>query len=515
MGLGGVGKTQVALRLVYMVKKHWPGYSIFWVPALSGESLEQAYRDIAVQCSIALNPTEEDPKETVRRYLSRASTGQWLLIVDNCDDKEVLFRSLGGSGSLIDHLPESELGLTLFTTRHRAIAVSLAGSEIVEMHEMDRPEAETFLTRSLIQKDLVDKDRTVTTELLEELTYLPLAIAQAAAYLNAMQISIQDYLSLLRHTEEDTVSLLTREFRDNTPYRHSRNAVTTTWLISFNHIRRADPAVVDLLSFMSYIENKAIPRSILPAAEPAEGMMHAIGTLRAYAFVSKRGDEDAYDMHRLVHLAIKVWLRECGRTEEWDAKVAAHLAEIFPSNDWSNRALWRTYFPHALHFLGNTKALDSKTRYDLCMEVGRCLQADGRVGEAVVWLAECLYGRQEHFAEDHPSRLVSQHVLAGAYQADGQVKKAVTLLEHVVAIQETVLKEDHPDRLASQHELARVYQADGQVNNAIKLLEQVVLIEAKSLGEDHPDRLISQSMLQDWYAELRPNGQDQIGSVGS
>ena len=53
--------------------------------------------------------------------------------------------------------------------------------------------------------------------------------------------------------------------------------------------------------------------------------------------------------------------------------------------------------------------------------------------------------------EDHPSRLASQHELAGAYQANGQVKEAVKLLERVVAIRTEVLAEDHPSRLASQH----------------------------------------------------------------
>lgn len=76
VGLGGVGKTQVVLELAYTVKERWPAYSIYWVPAVSAESFEQVYRDIATQCSVALNPTEEDPKESVRRYLNSGSAGK-------------------------------------------------------------------------------------------------------------------------------------------------------------------------------------------------------------------------------------------------------------------------------------------------------------------------------------------------------------------------------------------------------------------------------------------------------
>jgi tetratricopeptide (TPR) repeat protein len=98
-------------------------------------------------------------------------------------------------------------------------------------------------------------------------------------------------------------------------------------------------------------------------------------------------------------------------------------------------------------------------------------------------------------AEDHPSRLASQHELAGAYQADGQAKEAVRLLEQVVAIEERVLAEDHPDRLASQHNLAVTYRANGQVKEGVRLLEHVVAIEERVLAEDHPDRLESQHSL--------------------
>ena len=499
VGLGGIGKTQVALELAYAVKAHRPEYSIFWVPAVSGESFEQSYRDIATKCSIALNPTEEDLKNSVQRYLRSDLAGKWLLIVDNCDDKEVLFGTPGLSRGVMDYLPESESGLILFTTRHRELAVWLAGSETVELREMDQKEAETFLSKSLTRKEFLN-DQRGTLALLNELTFLPLAIAQAAAYLNAMQISIQEYLSLLRTTEQDTVSLLSREFRDDTRYQNSRNAVAATWRISFDQIRRSDPAAADLLCFVSCIGNKAIPRSMLPVVEPEERMVHAIGTLRAYAFVTQLDDSDDYDMHRLVHLATKVWLGKQGTHAEWNARVAVHLADIFPSDDYANRTIWRAYFPHAFQFLENAKTLDIEARYDLCMAVGRCLRFDGRIGEAVGWLSECASWRKGRFSVDHPSRLVSEQVLAMAYEADGQVKKAITLLEHVVTIKGKVLKEDHPDRLASEHALAIAYQADGQVTKAVTLLEQVVAVEEKVLREDHPDRLISQYLLLSLYA---------------
>jgi Tetratricopeptide repeat len=122
-------------------------------------------------------------------------------------------------------------------------------------------------------------------------------------------------------------------------------------------------------------------------------------------------------------------------------------------------------------------------------------KANGQVKEAVTLLEEVVRIKEQSLAEDHPDRLASQHALAGAYEANGQVKEAVTLLEEVVRIREHSLAEDHPSRLASQHALAGAYEANGQVKEAVTLLEEVVRIKEQSLAEDHPSRLASQHNL--------------------
>ena len=134
---------------------------------------------------------------------------------------------------------------------------------------------------------------------------------------------------------------------------------------------------------------------------------------------------------------------------------------------------------------------------------GRVSYRQGKYKEAVK-LFERVSNVRGKLAEDHPDRLVSQHVLAIAYLADGKVDEAIKLLEHVVGIEEK-LAEDHPNRLASQHVLARAYLADGKVDKAIHLFEHVVKVEGGKLAKDHPSRLISLRALIRAYRE---NGQD-------
>ncbi|KAK0705593.1 P-loop containing nucleoside triphosphate hydrolase protein [Lasiosphaeris hirsuta] len=503
VGLGGVGKTQVALQLAHWVKVHKPEYSVFWVPALSEATFEQAYTEIAKKLAIHKSSGDGDPKDLVRQHLSSSSAGRWLLVVDNADDGAVVFGDPGKGGGARDYLPESEDGLTLFTTRSREVAVDVAGSDVVELDEMNSEDATSLLQKSLIRKNRVSNGAEVN-ELLAELTYLPLAIAQAAAYLNRNQVSVAEYLKLLRGTEQDMVSLMSREFRDSTRYEGTQNAIATTWLVSFDHIRKSDSTAADLLAFISYIEPKSIPQSILPGCQSEEQIVHAIGTLRAYAFLSKRGESKMYDMHSLVHMATRIWVSKRGLAIQEAGKAIRHVAKVFPSDDYENRSLWREYMPHSIRMLQGPEGRDVEERYNLSYWTGRCLRVDGRIKESVWCLEQCQRWWVDCFDEDHPSRLASQHTLAIAYQANGQVKKAVELLEHVVEVRERVLTEDHPDRLASQHVLAGVYQANGQVKKAVELLEHVVEVQEKILTEDHPDRLASQHVLAGVY---QANGQ--------
>ena len=503
VGLGGVGKTQLALRLAYWVRDNKPEYSIFWVPALSGATFEQACGEIVKKLAIGKSSSDKDPKGLLQHYLSSPEAGKWLLVVDNADDHNLLFGGTSISEGLADYLPESEDGRTLFTTRSRIVAVDAAKSDVVELDKMSPQDAASHLEESLIWKVAV-RNSPDAEALLTELEYLPLAITQAAAYLNENQISVVEYLGLLRGAPRDMVSLMSREFRDKTRYKDSRNAVATTWLVSFEQIRTSNSVAADLLAFISRIQPKGIPRSLLPQCESKEEMTRALGTLSAYSFLSNRGENKVFDMHSLVHMATQIWVDQRGLATQEAEKAIRHVSNAFPFGEHENRFLWREYMPHAIKMLEEPEGQDIKERYLLCLGVGYCLLVDGRIKEAVNALEQCHQWRLSEYPEDHPDRLLSQHVLAGAYHSNGQVKEAVDLLKHVVEVRGRVLAQDHPSRLASQHELGGAYLSNGQVKEAVDLLKYVVEVRGRVLAEDHPDRLASQHELARAYLS---NGQ--------
>lgn len=133
---------------------------------------------------------QANAKKLVQWHLSQESAGQWLLIVDNVDDMEIWNNELDGC------LPKSQKGCVLCITRSSMVAVKIAAADVIEVPEMDREEAMQLLSKSLINKELLHCYQDML-ELLEQLTFLPFAIVQAAAYINATIISLSDYLSLL------------------------------------------------------------------------------------------------------------------------------------------------------------------------------------------------------------------------------------------------------------------------------------------------------------------------------
>ena len=352
MGLGGVGKTQLALELVYRIRTKLRNCLIIWIPATDRESLEQAYLDVAKKLGISgCEEDKADVKRLVQGHLSKESAGQWLLVFDNTGDIDAWSGNYErGSSHLIEYLPKSKLGSIVFTTRNRRTAFKLAHGNIVELQEMDELMGTELLRKYMVSPDLVVNWQE-TRALLQKLTYLPLAIIQAAAYINENGITVADYLSLLTDQEEQVVDLLSEEFEDAGRYHNVKNAVATTWFVSFEQIRRHDPLAADYLSFMSCVDPTNIPQSLLPPGPSRKKETEAIGTLKAYFFISKRPTDLAFDIQRLVHLSMRSWLRKEHLLTQWTEKVIMRLEKVLADGGDRNWSVWRTYLPHAHYVL--------------------------------------------------------------------------------------------------------------------------------------------------------------------
>jgi len=254
-GLGGCGKSALALEFAYRALARHARRLVFWVPAISQESFELAYREIGIRLYIpGITDDNADIKKLVKETLSLGSLGDWLMIVDNADDPGVLLGTTNSNpmpARLSDCLPHSNRGTILFTTRSRKAAGDLTQSSVLELNDMSKAEARQLLARRITKQALLN-DETAVDELLEILTYLPLAIVQAAAFINNNDISVSGYISLFRHTGTET-ELFSEHFEDPSRYREMDSTIAKTWHISFDQIRRQDRLAAKYLSFMACI----------------------------------------------------------------------------------------------------------------------------------------------------------------------------------------------------------------------------------------------------------------------
>jgi tetratricopeptide (TPR) repeat protein len=503
VGLGGVGKTQIALECAFQLQKIFPTLSVFWVRASDVTSFDNAYRDIGQQLGIpGLEDDKAEVKRLVKTKLSQESTGRWLMIVDNADDFEIFYpkeNEDGRSGVLSEHLPSSPLGAILFTTRDREAATRYARANVIEIDEMNDIEARDLFRRGLQNKQLAeDKDGTIT--LLKLLVNLPLAIMQAAAYLNAKSSTIAKYLKIYEESSDNVIKLLSKDFEDVWRYPGMKNPVATTWLISFQQIQNRDALAADYMAFMSCIKEQDIPLSLLPSASQFD-KAEALGTLKAFRFIKERVSGDSYDMHRLVHTAMQNWLKH---KDEWDSqkyRTLTQIASIFPWPQHENRAVWMLYLPHTQYTITTFNTRVKKTKEEkkllgrILHNLGECFRIRGQYVEAEAMCRQTLQLRETVLGRDHPDTLASMNNLATSLRQRGKYVEAEAMCRQTLQLRETVLGRDHPDTLVSMNHLATSLRQRGKYVEAEALDRQTLQLQETVLGRDHPDTLMSKSNL--------------------
>jgi tetratricopeptide (TPR) repeat protein len=495
-GLGGVGKTQVALELAYRIRDRDTECSIFWLACTSYEVMEQTYLNIAQAVGLPdVKPAEV--KEQVKRYLSSEQAGKWLLIFDNADDMDMWLSDDRAGPALDDFLPQSEQGRILFTTRNRKLAVELTSSNIIPIPDVDEDTALKILERSLVDKALL-QDHLTAVNILEKLVSLPLAITQASAYINKNGLSLSTYSALLHEQEPEVVELLSEDFKDEGRYKDLQNPVITTWLISFKQIQRQDELAADLLFFMACINPRNIPQSLLPMPNPRKRGIDALGLLNAYAFTNRQ--DTGINLHRLVHIAARNWLKKNALFSHWIQRAADQMRKVFPDNHYTNRRLWREYLPHALSLAYEDEFTAQWREYiGLIENIASCLYEDGRWNEAEVLYTELIRVKQEETGPNHPSALSSVAHLSSTYWEQGRWNEAEKLGLQVLEMRKTVLGAEHPDTLASMATLASTYWVQGRWDEAERLELQVLEMSKTVLGAEHPDTLTSMADLASIY----------------
>ncbi|KAK1599805.1 uncharacterized protein LY79DRAFT_575420 [Colletotrichum navitas] len=489
-----------SITYAFWLRHEHPDLSVFWVLASNADRFSQSYSRIAQECNV---PGHNDPWADVlglvKTWLEGQDCGRWLMVIDNADDAQLFFpppseNSSNLKGGLGRYVPECAHGCVLITTRNKQVASKIVrGKSLIEIGEMSESEAQRLIHQILDDEDEVSAEELAT--LSSQLEHLPLALAQAAAFVQENSIPVSKYLELLEEGDDSLVDQLSEPFETVGRDSETPHAVTATWVISFNQIQRQDALASDILSFASLLDRQAVPEKFIVDfcnKRSGEGVStskvtKALGTLKAFSFISEAKDR-TIDMHRLVQLVTREWLENHDRLAQYVDQALEVLSRAYPHGVHENRHLCRDCLPHADALL-RIKATDFQEsnicRPKLLHCIGAYLTYVGRWKDAEQSASESLKLLKGGFGNHHPYTLSSINSLAMTYWNQGRWAEAEELLVNELEIEKMMLGEEHPDTLVTMHNLASTYQGQGRLKEAEEL--QVIVLETRRrvFGEEH------------------------------
>lgn len=505
-GLGGVGKTQIAIEYVYRYGHHYQ--AVLWLNASSRDALVADM--VLLAALLGLEEQQEQDQGIVIRAVKRwliEHTG-WLLILDNVDDLEMV----------AEYLPLQGIGRVLLTTRLQALG-TLAQS--IEVEKMGVSEGTTFLLRRAKMlppgaplDSSMQEGRAQAAEIVSALDGLPLALDQAGAYIEETRCGLQGYLTLYRSRRKE---LLLR--RGRLPVDHPE-PVATTWSLSFQRVEQENKAAAELLRLFAFLSPEAIPDEMLsrgaselgPTLSAIAGDTLEINAnielLLRYSLIRRDSEGKSLSVHRLVQAVIKDGM-EKGVQLLWAERAVRMVNRAFPDAEPQNWETCQRCLPHAL--LCSTYVEE----YGLVFpEVVRLLNeaAVYLVGRAQYEQAEMLLNKAHGIRQklmdsfnSHTASVLNARTLNNLgmlYVTQGRYQKAEPLLEEALELRQHVLGMQHPDTANSLHNRARLYFAQGRYADAEQYFQQALQIRQSLFFSEHPDIAQSLSYLADLYRRI-------------
>jgi tetratricopeptide (TPR) repeat protein len=484
-GLGGIGKTQIAMEYAH---RHRDEYRfVLWASAATHETLISAFVSIADRLQLPERTLQEHDKivAAVSHWLSTHE--DWLLIMDNADELAMVWPLL----------PTGNKGHVLVTTRDQA-TVNLE-SFLVE--KMDHVEGTLLLLRrakilkpgmELEQVSLAD--RQVAEQIVAEMDGLPLALDQAGAYIEETGCSLAKYLE--RYQAQRT-KLLQRRGRSSHDHPDS---VATTWSLSFERVAQ-NAVAADLLRLCAFLAPDAIPEEIitqgashlgehLQSVLEDEGLLdEAIAALGAYSLIRRDPAEKTLSIHRLVQAVIKDSLEDAEK-RIWAERTVQAVERSFPDgNNSSNWDTCRRLLPHAqrcAELIAQEESSLSEAA-TLLLKMAGYLKEMAWYAEAEPLLQQALRIREQQLGPKHLEVAHTLEELGRVCREQGKYAEAEPLLLRALRIKKQQLGPEHLEVAHTLEELA--FLNFGQVKNTkVEQLHQRVLrIREQQLGPEHPE----------------------------
>jgi Tfp pilus assembly protein PilF len=493
-GLGGVGKSQVALEYAYRMCESGRYEVAGWVRADSAVTVAEDLAAIAPLLGIdADGPTGELAAAVVAALGARRD---WLVVFDNAQTPADLTAMLPGGG-----------GHVLITSRNRRwgrIAAQL------DLEVFTRAESVAFVN-ARSGRDEPD----AAAELAGELGDLPLALAQAAAYIDTRSVTVGDYLALYRDP------VLARRLRDEGLESEEYPAsVARTWLLSMGQLFGERPAAVELLRLCAFFDPDDINLDLLAAGAALIGQVLAAALSDPLARAETAGAlaraslvtvpaQGRLRIHRLVQAVTRDQLDD-DQAAACAQRALGLLSAVFPvkPQEYSSWPICASLAPHieSVVMLAESYPDLAAHRADLLGALGTYLAASAQFSAARAALERAVAMKETAYGLDHPRVARTVANLGNVQRLLGELSAARRSLERALAIDEATHGPDHPEVAKTLGNLGILQSELGELRTARETFERALAIEEAAHGPDHPEVAITLGnlgILQSELGELR------------
>ena len=510
-GLGGVGKTQLAAWHAREAFRAGKVDVLLWVDAAWRDSVVSAFASAARKL---IDVVDADTNRAATQFLEWTATtdAQWLVVLDDLTDPTEL-RGLWPA--------DSPNGRTIVTSRRRDAILFAHNRVVIDVNVFSEAEAVAYLEDKL---GLAACEQ--AAELAADLGYLPLALAQAAAYIEDRGIDCDAYRRRLADGRRQLAALFPREAQPD----DYRLTVTTAWTLSIELADKLEPRgissrILELLSFLApsgvpseLFVNDAIlgylraSRAVGDSPVDAGDASDALRCLRRLSLASIDENESIASPIVAVHTLLQRVVRESLSLSQRKQAVLAcaqALVDMWPSPEQSRQAssVLRTN-AHVLIATGE-EFLWSEQAHPLLLRLGLSLGSTGDEAGAAVYFAEL--ARKSATRLGGNDRLTLKLLDRAAYWRgeSGDAAGALDEFGRLAAESARLLGVDDHQTLDAQYQLARWLGETGRPDEAVRALEDLLPSYARTHGADSPETL----RLRSWMAYMKGETGDAAAAI--
>ncbi|MGW6057659.1 FxSxx-COOH system tetratricopeptide repeat protein [Streptomyces sp. NPDC055189] len=477
-GLGGIGKSQLAVEYVYV---HQSKYDLIcWISSERASGIINGLAQLAPRLGISHGPEARTTVPAVLDALRRGTPySRWLLVFDNADNAE----------ALAPFLPNSRLGTVLITSRNphwENVARCL------EVDIFERAESIKLLNKR--GPELTEED---ADELADALGDLPLAIEQAAAWRAETGMPVQEYLRLFKEKRSELLF-------ESAPYAYQQS-IATAWNVSLDHVEQTNPEAIQLLQVCAYLAPEPIPRdlfsnahrgSIAPQLDAALAdplrLSRAIREIKRYSLARLDLRTDSLQIHRLVQ-AVLINRMTPLQQEQMKHGARMLLASADPRNPESHTT-WNRYsmlYPHAVA----ADAIHSTDPWvhSLVVDIAKYLQRWGDHESAQRFTEEAYEAARELFGPRDDKTLTLAFWLGWTHFSMGHYKEAAEINRVTLAAYESAqlpsrvpVSEIRESHLEAMGAVAADLRVTGDFDDALALTQRVYDQATAAIGTDEP-----------------------------